>query len=61
MAAYDFAAAIRRETSCCGVNHRHWCCRRYSAERKVGGVILDAPFTSIADVGAAAYPFAPVR
>jgi fermentation-respiration switch protein FrsA (DUF1100 family) len=24
-------------------------------------MILDAPFTSIADVGAAAYPFAPVR
>jgi fermentation-respiration switch protein FrsA (DUF1100 family) len=32
-----------------------------AAERDVGGVILDAPFTSIADVGAAAYPFAPVR
>lgn len=32
-----------------------------AAEREVGGVILDAPFSSIADVGAAAYPFAPVR
>ena len=32
-----------------------------AAERQVGGVILDAPFSSIADVGAAAYPFAPVR
>ena len=32
-----------------------------AAERKVAGVILDAPFTSAADVGAAAYPFAPVR
>jgi fermentation-respiration switch protein FrsA (DUF1100 family) len=32
-----------------------------AAERKVGGVILDAPFTSAADVGAAAYPFVPVR
>jgi uncharacterized protein len=32
-----------------------------AARREVGGVILDAPFTSIADVGAAAYPFAPVR
>ncbi len=32
-----------------------------AAQREVGGVILDAPFTSIADVGAAAYPFAPVR
>ena len=32
-----------------------------AAERTVGAVILDAPFTSIVDVGAAAYPFAPVR
>ncbi|HEY6861486.1 MAG TPA: alpha/beta hydrolase [Pseudolabrys sp.] len=32
-----------------------------AAEREVGGLILDAPFTSIADVGAAAYSFAPVR
>ena len=32
-----------------------------AAERTVAGVILDAPFTSAADVGAAAYPFAPVR
>jgi hypothetical protein len=32
-----------------------------AAERKVAGLILDAPFTSAADVGAAAYPFAPVR
>jgi uncharacterized protein len=32
-----------------------------AAERSVGGVMLDAPFTSAADVGAAAYPFAPVR
>ena len=31
------------------------------AERKIGGIILDAPFTSTTDVGAAAYPFAPVR
>jgi len=32
-----------------------------AAEREVAGLILDAPFTSAADVGAAAYPFAPVR
>ena len=32
-----------------------------AAERAVGGVILDAPFTSAADIGAAAYPFLPVR
>ncbi len=31
------------------------------AERQIGALILDAPYTSIADVGAAAYPFAPVR
>lgn len=32
-----------------------------AADHKVGGLILDAPFTSAADVGAAAYPFVPVR
>jgi hypothetical protein len=32
-----------------------------AAERETGGLILDSPFTSIAEVGAAAYPFAPVR
>jgi len=32
-----------------------------AAERPVAGLILDAPFTSAADVGANAYPFAPVR
>ena len=32
-----------------------------AAEHNVGGVILDAPFTSAADVGAAVYPFVPVR
>jgi uncharacterized protein len=32
-----------------------------AAEREIAGLILDAPFTSAADVGAAAYPYAPVR
>jgi uncharacterized protein len=32
-----------------------------AAERPIAALILDAPFTSAADVGAAAYPFAPVR
>lgn len=32
-----------------------------AAERRVAGLILDAPFTSAAEIGAAAYPFAPVR
>jgi fermentation-respiration switch protein FrsA (DUF1100 family) len=34
---------------------------RIAAERPVGGVILDAPYTSIVDVAAKAYPFLPVR
>ena len=32
-----------------------------AAEREVAAIILDAPYSSAADVGAAAYPFAPVR
>ncbi len=32
-----------------------------AAEKPVGRVVLEAPFTSEADVGAKAYPFAPVR
>ncbi|HEY0224468.1 MAG TPA: alpha/beta hydrolase [Pseudolabrys sp.] len=32
-----------------------------AAERDIAGVILDAPYSSIADVGAAAFPFVPVR
>jgi fermentation-respiration switch protein FrsA (DUF1100 family) len=32
-----------------------------AADHEIAGLILDAPFTSAADVGAAAYPFAPVR
>ena len=32
-----------------------------AAGHEVAGVILDAPFTSTADVGAAIYPFVPVR
>ena len=32
-----------------------------ASTHEVGEVILDAPFTSAADVGAAAYPFVPVR
>jgi fermentation-respiration switch protein FrsA (DUF1100 family) len=34
---------------------------RLAAERPVGGLILDAPFTSAEDVAALRYPFAPVR
>lgn len=32
-----------------------------ASERATGGLILDAPFTSAADIGAAAYRFAPVH
>jgi uncharacterized protein len=32
-----------------------------AAEHKVGKLILESPFTSAVDVGAAAYPFLPVR
>jgi fermentation-respiration switch protein FrsA (DUF1100 family) len=32
-----------------------------ASEREIGGLILDAPFTSAADIGAAAYRFIPVR
>ena len=32
-----------------------------AATHEIAGIVLDAPFTSIADVGAAAYPFVPVR
>ncbi len=34
---------------------------RIAAELPVGGVMLDAPYTSIVDVAAQAYPFLPVR
>jgi fermentation-respiration switch protein FrsA (DUF1100 family) len=32
-----------------------------AAEHPVGRVVLEAPYSSAADIGAAAYPFAPVR
>ena len=34
---------------------------RLATERPAGGLILDAPYTSIVDVAAQAYPFLPVR
>jgi uncharacterized protein len=63
LAAYDFAAArypavrivLWGESLGTGV------AVALAAERPIGGLILDAPFTSAADVGAAAYPFVPVR
>lgn len=34
---------------------------KLASERPVGAVVLEAPFTSAVDVGAAAYPWVPVR
>ena len=63
LAAYDFAAAHypARRIVLWGESLGTAVAIALAAQREVGGVILDAPFTSIADVGAAAYPFAPVR
>jgi fermentation-respiration switch protein FrsA (DUF1100 family) len=63
MAAYDFARARTpaRNIVVWGEIAWHRVAVAVAADREVGGVILDAPFTSIADVGATAYPFAPVR
>ncbi|HET8973479.1 MAG TPA: alpha/beta hydrolase [Pseudolabrys sp.] len=62
-AAYDFAAArypagrivLWGESLGTGV------AIALAAERQTGGIILDSPFTSAADIGASAYPFVPVR
>src|SRR5215813_7493563 len=63
MAAYEFATAryAAKRIVLWGESLGTGIAIAVAAERKVGGMILDAPFTSIADVGAAAYPFAPVR
>src|SRR5581483_1281083 len=62
-AAYDFAAArypngrivLWGESLGTGV------AVALAAVRRTAGLILDAPFTSAADIGASAYPFIPVR
>ena len=63
IAAYDFAAARYAPTRIVpwGESLGTAVAIALAAERKVGGLILDAPFTSAADVGAAVYPFVPVR
>ena len=63
LAAYDYAAARHSAAGIVlwGESLGTGVAVALAAERDVGGVILDAPFSSIADVGAAAYPFAPVR
>ncbi len=62
-AAYDFAAARypQKRIVLFGESLGAAVAVALAAERAVGGLILDAPFTSAADVGASAYPFAPVR
>jgi fermentation-respiration switch protein FrsA (DUF1100 family) len=62
-AAYDFAAAHYpgKRIVLFGESLGTAVAIALAAERRVAGVILDAPFTSAADVGASAYPFAPVR
>lgn len=63
IAAHDFAAARYAPTRIVpwGESLGTAVAIALAAERKVGGLILDAPFTSAADVGAAVYPFVPVR
>ena len=63
LAAYDFAAARYPASRLVlwGESLGTAVAVALAAERAVGGVILEAPFTSAADVGAAAYPFRPVR
>lgn len=62
-AAYDFAAARYppKRIVLWGESLGTGVAVALASEREVGGLILDAPFTSATDVGAAAYPFAPVR
>jgi uncharacterized protein len=62
-AAYDFAAARYAPSRIVpfGESLGTAVAIALAADHKVAGVILDAPFTSAADVGAAAYFFAPVR
>jgi len=63
IAAYDFAAAryAPARIVAWGESLGTAVATALAAERTVGGLILDAPFTSAADVGAAAYRFVPVR
>ena len=54
--------AIRSSASCCGANRSaSGVAVRLAAEKPVGRLVLEAPFTSAADVGAGVYWFIPVR
>jgi fermentation-respiration switch protein FrsA (DUF1100 family) len=63
VAAYDFAAARYAPPRLVlwGESLGTAVAIALAAAHEVGGLILDAPFTSAADVGAAAYPIVPVR
>ena len=63
IAAYDFAVArySAKRIVLFGESLGTAVATALAAQRDVGAVILDAPFTSAVDVGAAAYPFLPVR
>ncbi len=63
IAAYDFAAARHpaKRIVLWGESLGTGVATALAAEREIGALILDAPFTSAVDVGAAAYPFVPVR
>ena len=62
-AAYDFARARydAKRIVLFGESLGSAVATALATEREIGALILDAPFTSAADVGASAYPFAPVR
>ena len=62
-AAYDFATARyeAKRVVPWGESLGSGVAIALAAERPIGRVVLEAPFTSAADVGAGAYPFVPVR
>ena len=53
--------ACRRSALSCRRIARHRRCGCARGDAPVGGLVLEAPFTSAADIGAAAYWFLPVR
>ena len=63
IAAYDFAAArySPKRIVVWGESLGTAVATAVAADHDIGALILDAPFTSAVDVGAAAYPFVPVR
>jgi uncharacterized protein len=63
IATYDFAAARypAKRIVLWGESLGTAVATALAAQRDIGALILDAPFTSAVDVGAAAYPFVPVR